>query len=349
MILDVRARAVEAFGQDWKKDFALGRWTDPGAGGRWSKAAAQLSSFVADNQRVIRRIPFDGRLTDGRALTAPATRPLRDRLRHGGLPQPPLLPSSQARELRVAFFPGCLTDRVLPEMGEAVLAVLRACGCEVSFPPDQHCCGLVAFNSGDRVRGLVMAQQTIRMLEGLDADYVLTNSTSCLAAVVQDYAHLLRDDAEWRERAASQAAKLIDFATFVDEVAQLDGADFPRTADSPVVTWHDACQSRNALGLGAGARRVITEVLRLELREMQDAHVCCGFGGSFAVDYPEVSSKILAKKLEHAAATAAHVIVSDNPGCLMQLRGGLAARNSPIRALHLAELMAERLSLIMSS
>jgi Fe-S oxidoreductase len=294
-------------------------------------------------------MPFDGKLTDGRALTAPATRPLRDRLRRGDVPQAPLLPSSQARGLRVAFFPGCLTDRVLPEIGEAVLTVLRACGCEVSFPPDQHCCGLVAFNSGDRARGLVMARQTIRMLEGLDADYVLTNSTSCLAAIVQDYAHLFRDDAEWRERAASQAVKLIDFATFLDEVARLDGADLPRTTLDPVVTWHDACQSRNALGLGAGARRVITEVLGLTLREMQDAHVCCGFGGSFSVDYPDVSSKILAKKLEHATATAAHVIVSDNPGCLMQIRGGLAARNSPVRALHLAELVAERLQTVMSS
>jgi Fe-S oxidoreductase len=257
--------------------------------------------------------------------------------------QPEVAPltSSQAKGLRVAFFPGCLTDRVLPEMGAAVVDVLRACGCEVSFPPDQHCCGLVALNVGDRSRGRVMAEQTIRMLEGLEADYVLTNSTSCLAAVVQDYQHLLRDDPEWLGRAQTVAGKLIDFATFMVRVARLDAADFPPRPEPPLVTYHDACQSANALGLGADARALITETLGLELREMQESRVCCGFGGSFSVDYPRVSTAILRKKLDNAADTHATVIVSDNPGCLMQLRGGLLANASPLRALHLAELVAE--------
>ena len=186
-----------------------------------------------------------------------------------------------------------------------------------------------------------MAEQTIRMLEGVDGDYVLTNSTSCLAAVAQDYLHLFRNDPEWLARATVQAARLIDFTTFVDEVARLESGDFVAT-DAPV-TIHDACQSANALGLGAGVRRIITDVLGMELREMQDSRVCCGFGGSFSIDYPRVSTAILNKKLHNVGNTAAPIVVSDNPGCIMQLRGGLTANGSAVRALHIAELIAERL------
>ncbi|HEX5164405.1 MAG TPA: LUD domain-containing protein [Thermomicrobiales bacterium] len=345
MILDVRSRVVEKFGLPISKSVGLSQWSKPGVGGFAAGIAARASSFVADGERVIRTIPGMGSLTDGRALTAPATDPLRDRVRRNGAltSETTILPSSKARGMQVAFFPGCLTDRLLPEMGEAVITVLRACGCDVQFPTDQHCCGLVAFNSGDRSHGRVMAEQTIRMLETVEADWVLTNSTSCLAAIVQDYQHIFRDDSEWRERAAIQGKRLIDFTTFVDEVAQLDPADFASGNPGPTVTIHDACQSANALGLGAGARRIVAGVLGLELREMQDSRVCCGFGGSFSVDYPQVSTAILGKKLVNAEDTAADVVISDNPGCIMQLRGGLIARNSSTRVLHLAELIAERL------
>jgi iron-sulfur cluster protein len=343
MILDVRARAVETFGQAAIKDFAISRWTNPKSGSRWANMASRAASIVADKQHVIREVPFNGDLTKGRSLIAPSTKPFRDRFRENETHEVPVLPSSKAKGMRVAFFPGCLTDRVLPQMGEAVVEVLRACGCHVTFPVDQHCCGLVAMNSGDRRHGRVMAEQTVRMLEGTECDYVLTNSTSCLAAIAQDYDHLFADDAEWRVRAARQAEKLIDFTTFIDEVVQLDPADFPKTAEVPVVTYHDACQSANALGLGSGARRVILEVLGLELREMDDSRVCCGFGGSFSMDYPQVSTAILGKKLDNIERTSAQIVVSDNPGCLMQIRGGLQYRDAPIRVLHLAELMAERL------
>jgi iron-sulfur cluster protein len=341
MILDVRAHAAEAFGLPALKNFALARWSDPKRGDRWARLAARAGGVVADDDAAIRKLPFNSAVTEGRALTAPARSPLRDRIRRDALPDVRVLPSSHAKGLRVAFFPGCLTDRVLPEMGEAVMLVLRACGCEVTFPTDQHCCGLVALNVGDRARGRIMAEQTIRMLETLDADYVLTNSTSCLAAVAQDYQHLFRHDVEWSARAEVAASKLIDFATFMSDVARLDPADFPRRTDAPLVTYHDACQSANALGLGRGARALIVDTLGLELREMPESRVCCGFGGSFSVDYPSVSTAILRKKLDNAAETKAKVIVSDNPGCLMQIRGGLLANASSVRALHLAELFAE--------
>jgi Fe-S oxidoreductase len=342
MILDVRARATEAFGLPNIKAMALARWSAPGSGARWAGLASRAAGLVSDDERVIRKLPFQAELTQGRTLMAPARRPLRERVRRAGLPEEPLLPSSQARGLRVAYFPGCLTDRMLPEQGEAVLRVLRACGCEVSFPTDQHCCGLVALNVGDRAHGRQMAEQTIRMLEALDVDYVVTNSTSCLAAVAQDYQHLFRADEAWRARAEAVGATMIDFTTFVAQVARPDAADFTTCAPT-AVTCHDACQSANALGLGADMRTLLVDTLGCELREMQDSSVCCGFGGSFSVDYPGVSTAILRKKLDHAQATSAAVIVSDNPGCLMQINGGLRASGSPAHAMHIAELLASRL------
>jgi Fe-S oxidoreductase len=343
MILDVRARVTEQFGLPAAKRWAIARWTDPASGARLAGIGARAASVVSDGERVIRRVPFARDLTRDRSLVAPASRPLRARIRRDEHVASACLPSSRTAGRRVAFFPGCLTDRVLPEMGEAVVRVLRACGCDVHFPVDQHCCGLVALNVGDRKHGRAMAEQTIRMLEGVEADYVLTNSTSCLAAIAQDYQHLFRDDDGWQRRAARQGERLIDFTTFMDEVARVDPADFPRDPAGPSVTIHDACQSANALGLGTGLRRIVGATLGLELREMRDSRVCCGFGGSFSVDYPRVSTAILRKKLGNAAGTSAGVIVSDNPGCLMQLRGGLTASGSPMRALHIAELIAERL------
>ena len=160
------------------------------------------------------------------------------------------------------------------------MKVLAACGCDASFPHEQHCCGLVALNVGDRVHGRKMAEQTIEMLENVDADWIVTNTTSCLAAMTDDYRNLFRDDPAWLERVERQSERLIEFTKFLIDVAQLEGEDFVSNRRQQIssVTYHDACQSHNALGLGSTARTLITDVLGIELREMADASVCCGFG-----------------------------------------------------------------------
>src|SRR5690606_3019765 len=120
------------------------------------------------------------------------------------------------------------------------------------FPQNQHCCGLVALNMGDRAHGRKMAEQTISMLEGVQADWIVTNTTSCLAAIVDDYRALFRDEPDWLARVDKQAARMIEFTRFLVEVAQIKGEDFgaPGQGDISAVTYHDACQSHNALGLG---------------------------------------------------------------------------------------------------
>ena len=346
LILNVREQVAAQYGLPRLKDMAISRWSDPKSGQRWAGVASRAAGVIADRDRLIQNIPLaDAALTQTRHLQAPSSNPLRNRIAANGLLKPSTtLASSRVKGQTTAYFPGCMIDRVAPEMGEAALKVLAACGCDIVFPEQQHCCGLVALNVGDRVHGRRMAEQTIEMLERVHADWIVTNTTSCLAAMTDDYRHLFKDDLEWLERVERQAGRLIEFSQFLVDVAQLSHDDFA-TSQKPVeaVTYHDACQSHNALGLGSTARSIITDMLRIELREMPDSSVCCGFGGSFSVDYPAVSSAILAKKLDNAGQTNATAVVADNPGCLLQIRGGLSARGSQTRAMHIAELVAESL------
>jgi Fe-S oxidoreductase len=229
-------------------------------------------------------------------------------------------------------------------MGEAIIAVLRACGARVVFPRAQSCCGLPALNSGDRAGGQVMARQTIAALERVEADYILSGSASCVVTLVQDYAHLFRDEPVWAARAAKLAARTIDFTSFMERVARLPAGALAAGAPSPAVTYHDACQSHNCLGLKVAPRRLLGEVLGLEIKEMQEPSFCCGFGGSFSMEHPDVADRIMGRKLRDAEATGAPILVADNPGCLLHLRGGVNARRLPIRVLHLAEVIAARLN-----
>jgi L-lactate dehydrogenase complex protein LldF len=344
LILNVRSRVTEKFGLPRVKEEAFERWTEPAEGDRWVRRASLAARAVTDKDGFIEKIPFQGKLTKDRHLIAPARRPLRDvveRVIERGERGSYRFPSSQAEGLKVAYFPGCLTDRVLPEMGEATIRVLQACGCAVTFPHQQHCCGLVSLNSGDRSHGRTMAEQTIEMLEQVEADWVVTNSTSCFAAMAQDYQSLFANSPDWQVRAAKQAERLIDVTDFLERVAHIEPMNW--SSPGPRVTYHDSCQSHNALGIHDAPRRIITDVLGLELAEMHDSSVCCGFGGSFSTDYPAVSAIIAGRKLDNAERTTADVIVADNPGCLMQIRGALHARHSPMRALHLMELIDERM------
>jgi L-lactate dehydrogenase complex protein LldF len=251
--------------------------------------------------------------------------------------------------ITVCYFAGCMTDRLYPEMGEAVMKVLKACGVQVTYPHKQNCCGLPALNSGDRPDGAAMARQTITMLEQAlkenNADYILSASTSCVATIVQDYMKLFEDLQQlgWLQRAQALSEKVVDFTSFMDRVLLADDKNIVTPTDV-IVTYHDSCQSCNCLGLRPEARHIIQEVLGLELREMPQSDVCCGFGGSTSLEHGEVAERLLDNKLNNAEGTGATVLVADNPGCLMHLRGGVDASGRKMRVLHLAELIAERIS-----
>jgi len=255
--------------------------------------------------------------------------------------------------MTVCYFAGCMTDRLYPEMGEAVIKVLQSVGVRVTFPRRQNCCGLPALNSGDRRDGAAMAHQTIvtleRALQESKADYILCASTSCVVTIIQDYIKLFEDLQQrgWLSRTQALAEKVMDFTSFMDRVVLADGVSLPVRRDDViadlVVTYHDSCQSYNCLGLRAEGRRIVQDVLGLELRELPQSDVCCGFGGSFSLEHPEVAERLLNNKLDNAESTGATIVVADNPGCLMHLRGGVDAQGRRLRVLHLAQLIAEHL------
>ncbi len=345
-ILDVRKMVVAKKGLPRVKRVALGILARPRVfdlatriGQRAQFPAARGGRFVR-----MRRAPILRRQTRWRSMPALARRPLRDRVPSGTTVAAgePVVPNGVAG-LTVALFPGCMTDRLYPEQGEAIATTLRRLGARVAFPAGLNCCGLPANNSGDTADARRMARQTIRALAAVEADYVVSGSASCVAMLSQDYLHLFRDEPAWLSRAEALAERVTDFTSFLDRVANLPAGSLA-SEETRVVAYHDSCQGLNALELREEPRRLLRDVLGYEVRDLAENAFCCGFGGSFSFDYPEVAERLMNRKLDDAEATGAPVLVTDNQGCIMHLRGGCDAAGRPLDVRHLAELIAERLS-----
>jgi L-lactate dehydrogenase complex protein LldF len=371
-ILAVRARVAERLGLPAWKRAALAIWARPAVADAVSRLVAHLSAPLIEGG-MLRRLPLPA-MWRWRTLPAPARVPARDRLarraarkrlgRGGREPGPPGRPPAQAleaaatpvqRPLEVACFMQCVADRLCPEVMEATVRALEASGARVVIPAGQHCCGLPALDAGDTDTARRMARQTITTLESTTAEYVVTPGASCVVAMAHEYENLFAPGSVWHARAQQLRARVVDLTTFLARIAPLEaehrtGRETSSPADgsagpSSVVTYHPFCQSRNVLGLDAAPRGLLEGVLGLEVRELPEADVCCGFGGWNALDHPEVAQQIAARKLANAATTGAPVLVTDNPGCVLHLRGAARAAGMPIRVVHVAEVIAERLGL----
>lgn len=342
-ILDVRKMVVQAKGLPTAKRVILGAYARPRAFDLLARIGSRAQRPLQHGRFVRgRKMPILRRQTRWRSMPALPRRPLRDRVKGADEPaRQPVIPNGAAGKT-VALFPGCLTDRLYPEQGEAIIETLRALGARIVHPSGLHCCGLPAANSGDEPHAKRMARQTITALERAQADVILSGSASCVAMMAQDYLHLFRDDPAWLPRAERLSARVMDFTTFLDRVAALPAGSLAGPTRE-VVTYHDSCQGLNALGLREEPRRILHDVLGCEVREIEENTLCCGFGGSFGFDYPEVSARLMNRKLDNAQATGAPVVVTDNQGCIMHLRGGCDAGNRPVQVRHIAELVAERL------
>jgi L-lactate dehydrogenase complex protein LldE len=242
---------------------------------------------------------------------------------------------SGARRPQVGLFVTCLVDLFRPRIGFASVKLLEDAGCDVRVPLGQTCCGQPAYNSGDRNDAAAIARQVIAAFE--EFDYVVAPSGSCAGMIRKHYPALLADDPTWRERAAALAGRtheLISFLTDVMGVILVD-ARFSGTA-----TYHDSCSGLRELGVRDQPRALLKSVDGLELRELGDAEVCCGFGGTFCVKYPDISNDMLEKKTAHIAATGADTLLAGDLGCLMNMAGKLKRQGSPVQARHVAEILA---------
>jgi len=268
--------------------------------------------------------PFSGLVPGAPARLA--GRPYRDRVRPGGTGE------------TVSIFASCLVDRVLPGEGEALERILRAAGYRVEFPPAQWCCGLICANAGDFELGAKLSRGLTEALRSSTGP-IITPSTSCFGAFTIDAPEWGRSG----EGQAEVAARMRDSTRFVLELLETRPELVRQGAAETVVAYHDSCQSLRQLGIAEQPRRVL-ELAGYDVVDLPDIANCCGFGGTFSMEWPEVAGRILDWKLEAVAKTGATVLASDNPGCLMHIGGGAAARGLDLRVAHVLELVAERLA-----
>lgn len=342
-ILDVRELVVNEFGVKEPKKAILGVYGRPMIAGMALKIARRLQRPVARKDRLLRmrRMPILRSQTRWRSLPLLANPPLRERVRreaHNGRERPVVANGLEGK--RIALFPGCMTENLYPRQGEAIVKTLQGLGARAVFPDGLHCCGLPALNSGDAEHGAEMARHTIQILESVQADYIVSGSASCVATLTQDYPHLFRNDAQWRRRAEALARKVVDFTTLISRVADLAPGSLA-LGPPRLLAYHDSCQGLNALGLQSEPRRILHDVLGHTVQDLTEARVCCGFGGSFSFEYPQISARLMTRKLDDVEATGALEVVTDNQGCILQLRGGVDAQGRTIIVRHIAELMAE--------
>jgi L-lactate dehydrogenase complex protein LldE len=240
--------------------------------------------------------------------------------------------------MRVSLFITCLVDQLWPTVGMSAVEVLRRAGCEVVFDERQTCCGQPAFNTGYRSEARRLAQRFIEIFEDSESDAVVSPSGSC-TAMVHHFHELFPDDQRWRRRAEAVADRTHEFSSFLVNTLGVDdvGAGFRGR-----VTWHDACHGLRDLNLHSEPRRLIRNVRGAEFIELPNADSCCGFGGTFSVKYPEISVAILDSKIEAIDKAGVRAVISGDASCLMQIGGRLTRKNSGVRAMHLAELLAAR-------
>jgi len=235
---------------------------------------------------------------------------------------------------RVGLFVTCLVDLIRPSVGFAAVKLLEDAGCTVDVPA-QTCCGQPAFNSGDRATTRKIAEQMIAAFEPYD--YVVAPSGSCAGMLKTHYPELFESDAAWAPRAEKFCAKTYELVSFLVDVLKLEKV---AAAFDGAVTYHDSCSGLRELGIKAQPRKLLAGVQGLKLAEMHDADVCCGFGGTFCVKYPDISNTIVTKKAEHIAATGADTLLAGDLGCLMNMAGRLQRLGKRVKARHIAEVLA---------
>ncbi|MCB9948588.1 MAG: (Fe-S)-binding protein [Rhodospirillaceae bacterium] len=248
----------------------------------------------------------------------------------------PETPSSPDQTPRVGLFVTCLVDLFRPVVAFSAIRLLESAGCTVEVPRAQTCCGQPAYNSGDHADAAAIARQVITAFDGFD--YVVAPSGSCAGMLREHYPMLLAEDAEWAPRAHRLAARTHELTSFLVDIrgmASVDGVHYDGT-----VTYHDSCSGLRELGVKAQPRRLLATVAGLQLQELPGAEICCGFGGTFCVKYPEISNKMVGDKARDIAATAADTLLAGDMGCLLNMAGKLTRDGYDVRVRHVAEVLA---------
>ncbi len=238
---------------------------------------------------------------------------------------------------RVSLFVTCIVDQLFPNVGIAMADVLERLGYAVDFPEAQTCCGQPAFNTGYHAEARQVARHFLKVFA--QSEFIIVPSGSCTSMIAHHFEELFHKEPAMLAAARSLEGRVWEFSQFLLKVAKVEdvGARLEET-----VTYHDSCHALRDLGIRQAPRTLLAKVRGLELREMDAAEECCGFGGTFSVKFAEVSGAMARTKIESILRTGARTVVSIDSSCLMQLQGALSRAGLPIRTMHLAEVLASR-------
>ncbi len=266
-----------------------------------------------------------------RALPALAQRAFRDQW-------PEIRRRTRSPRAHVALFAGCLQDFVYPEHLTAACDLLARLEVAVSFPMDQSCCGLPALMMGETRSARQVARMNLEAMAATGADHVVTLCASCASHLKNTYPALLGSNPALSAQLAAFAERVVPFSVYLNDILGVTAAEIRSPATS--VTWHAPCH----LCRGLGVRRAPLELIRKaghRLLRAAEEETCCGFGGTYSSRFPRISAEILSRKLDDAIKTHARVLVTECPGCILQLRGGAVKRKDHLLIRHLAELLAD--------
>lgn len=253
------------------------------------------------------------------------------------IPQGQVFPAEGVPRAHVALLAGCIMSTAFANVHEATIRVLRKNGCTVYLPPDQGCCGALHSHGGDLDGARDLARRNIAAFDGMGLDAIIVNAAGC-GSTLKEYGHLLHDDPQWATRAAAFSAKVKDVSEF------LAGVGLNTAAMRPLdlrVTYQEPCHLVHAQRISAEPRALICAIPGVALVEMHEPALCCGSAGIYNVTQPEMAARLGDRKLNNAEATSADVLVTANPGCHLQLAGGLRRRKSAMQVKHIVELLDE--------
>ncbi|TVM33655.1 L-lactate dehydrogenase (quinone) large subunit LdhH [Oceanidesulfovibrio marinus] len=266
-----------------------------------------------------------------RELPAVADKPFRDIF-------PKIQPKVENPRYTVAIFGGCAQDFLYPEQLEGMVNAFADKGVAVDFPMQQTCCGLPLMMMGERKTEKEVASQNIHAIDPAKYDYIVCSCPSC-ASHLKHYPEIFGSGDSDGLLADRFADKIIDISSFLNDVLEMTEDDFE--TGGPKATYHAPCHLCRGLDVHDAPREIMTKS-GLEYVPCKEEEVCCGFGGSYSVKFPEISQQILKNKLDNIEATGAEMIITDCPGCVMQIRGGMAKRGSNVVVRHMTEVLAER-------
>ncbi|MFD1737557.1 (Fe-S)-binding protein [Bacillus salitolerans] len=249
------------------------------------------------------------------------------------------LKSETSRKKTVAFFSGCLMDTMFLNTNQSTLRLLQKVGCDIIIPDLQVCCGALHGHSGEKEQAKQLAKKNIQAFEKLEVDWIVVNAGGCGGYLV-DYGHLLKDNQDFAERAKKFAGKVKDIS---EVLVELDFHKMDLQLSNQVVTYQDSCHLRNVMNSSAAPRTLLKSIKGLSYKELKESDRCCGSAGIYNLVQEEMSLSILDHKMKHVKDIQPQVIVTANPGCLLQMKVGIEREGlrHKIKAVHISDLLLE--------